>query len=91
MYKELTSEVELNRKALRNYFVIWLNQLITTLNDNTNNAKIEKDLERLEGQRAKLLEAYLEEIISKKDYKDKYNELESKIAEKEKALNSNRG
>lgn len=86
VYKELTSEVELNRKALRNYFVIWLNQLITTLNDNTNNAKIEKDLERLEGQRAKLLEAYLEEIISKEDYKDKYNELESKIAEKKKLL-----
>lgn len=86
VYKELTNGIEVDRKALRNYFVTWLTQLKNSLSDTANNAKIEKELERLEGQRSKLLEAYLEEIISKEDYKSKYNEIGIKIAEKEKML-----
>lgn len=86
VYKELTDGIEVDRKALRNYFVTWLTQLKNSLSDTANNAKIEKELERLEGQRSKLLEAYLEEIISKEDYKSKYNEIGIKIAEKEKML-----
>ena len=84
--KELTSGIEINRKALKSYFVEWLTQLKNELTDASNNAKIEKELERLEGQRAKLLEAYLEELISKEDYKAKYSELESKISEKKNLL-----
>ncbi|MDO4326399.1 MAG: recombinase family protein [bacterium] len=86
VYKELTNGIELNRKALKDYFVTWLNQLKKSLSDTSDNAKIEKELERLEGQRTKLLEAYLEEIISKEDYKAKYNDLECKIADKKKLL-----
>ena len=86
VYKELTSGIEVDRKALRSYFATWLTQLKNSLNDGSNNAKIEKELERLEGQRAKLLEMYLEEIISKEDYKAKYSDLESKIADKKKLL-----
>lgn len=86
VYKELTSEIEVDRKALRSYFVKWLNQLKTSLSDTSGNAKVEKELEKLERQRAKLLEAYLEEIISKEDYKSKYADIESKIEEKKKLL-----
>lgn len=86
VYRELTSEIEVDRKAVKSYFVKWLNQLKNSLSDNSGNAKIEKELERLEGQRSKLLEMYLEEIISKEDYKAKYNDLESKIADKKKLL-----
>ena len=86
VYKELTSDIEVNRKAVKSYFVTWLNQLKKSLSDTTSNAKIEKELERLEGQRTKLLEVYLEEIVSKEDYKVKNNDLDSKIIEKKKLL-----
>lgn len=86
VYRELTNDIEVDRKAVKSYFVKWLNQLKNSLSDNSGNARIEKELERLEGQRAKLLEMYLEEIISKEDYKAKYSDLESKIADKKKLL-----
>lgn len=39
----------------------------------------ERELERLERKKERLTEAFLDEIISKADYKEKYAELESKI------------
>ena len=64
----------------------WFTVYKTSLSDTSGNAKVEKELEKLERQRAKLLEAYLEEIISKEDYKSKYADIESKIEEKKKHL-----
>lgn len=46
----------------------------------------EKELDRLEGKRSKLLEAYLEDLISKEDYKEKYEDVERQIEEKKKLL-----
>lgn len=58
----------------------------TALSDTSVNEKIQKDLDKLERKRTKLLEAYLEDFISKDDYKAKYEAIEGQIEEKKKLL-----
>lgn len=66
--------------------VKWLNELKATLSNNSVNERLQKELDRLEGKRSKLLEAYLEDLISKEDYKEKYEDVERQIEEKKKLL-----
>lgn len=86
LYKELTRDLEINKKAVKNEILQWLKQLKATLSDTSTNERLQKEVEKLEAQRAKLLDAYLEELISKDDYKAKFNELELMIEEKKKLL-----
>ena len=86
IYKRLTDKLEVNREAVKHDMVLWLNELKATLSDKSVNEKIQKDIDTLEGKKSKLLEAYLEDMISKKDYKSKYEEIDEKIKEKEKLL-----
>ena len=76
----------MNREAVKQEMGLWLNELKATLSDKSVNEKIQKDIDTLEGKKSKLLEAYLEDMISKKDYKSKYEEIDEKIKEKEKLL-----
>ncbi|MBS5284630.1 MAG: recombinase family protein [Clostridiales bacterium] len=86
VYRELAEDVEVDRKAVKSYFTKWLKDLKATLSDVSANDRLQKDIDKLEIQRTKLLEMYLEEIISKEDYKAKYNDLESRIEEKKRLL-----
>lgn len=86
VYQELTKDIVVNKKAVKKDMLEWLHNLKTTLSDTTVNAEIEKDLEKLEKKRSKLLDAYLEELISKDDYTVRYKDLEQMIEEKKKLL-----
>lgn len=86
IYKKITDNLEVNKEVVKQDIVKWLNELKDTLSDTSVNEKIQKDLDKLEGKRAKLLEAYLEDLISKDDYKVKYETIEGQIEEKKKLL-----
>ena len=86
IYKKITDNLEVNKEVVKQDIVKWLNELKATLSDTSVNEKIQKDLDKLEGKRAKLLEAYLEDLISKDDYKVKYETIEGQIEEKKKLL-----
>lgn len=86
VYQELTKDIAVNKKAVKKDMLEWLHSLKATLSDTTVNAEIEKELENLEKKRAKLLDAYLEELISKDDYTVRYKDMEQMIEEKKKLL-----
>lgn len=86
VYKRLTDNLEVNREIVKEDIVKWLNELKATLSNNSVNERLQKELDRLEGKRSKLLEAYLEDLISKEDYKEKYEDVERQIEEKKKLL-----
>lgn len=84
--KAITDNLEVNKGVVKQDIVKWLNELKATLSDTSVNEKIQKDLDKLERKRTKLLEAYLEDFISKDDYKAKYEAIEGQIEEKKKLL-----
>ena len=86
IYKKITDNLEVNKGVVKQDIVKWLNELKATLSDTSVNEKIQKDLDKLERKRTKLLEAYLEDFISKDDYKAKYEAIEGQIEEKKKLL-----
>ncbi|MFI3225771.1 MAG: recombinase family protein [Clostridia bacterium] len=86
IYKRITNNLVVNKKAVKKEILQWLNQLKATLSDSSMMDQIKNDLDKLEAQRVKLLDAYLEELISKEIYKEKCVTLESQIEEKESLL-----
>lgn len=86
VYQELTKDIEVNKGAVKKDMLAWLTDLKSTLSNTAVNIDIEKDLEKLEKKRSKLLDAYLEELISKEDYTARYKEIEQKIEEKKRLL-----
>ncbi len=86
IYKELTKDLVIDKQVVKKDMLEWLHDLKATLSDTTVNTELERDLERLERKRAKLLDAYLDELIPKDDYTVRYKELEEKISEKRKLL-----
>lgn len=86
VYRELTKDIVVNKKAVKKDMLAWLNNLKATLSNTTVNAEVEKDLEKLEKKRVKLLDAYLDELITKEDYTVRYKEVEQMIAEKKRLL-----
>lgn len=86
VYKELTKDIVVNKSVVKKDMLEWLNTIKSKLSDTTVNAEIENDIAKLESKRTKLLDAYLEELISKEDYAIKYKDLEQTIAEKKKLL-----
>ena len=86
VFRELTGGMVVNKKAVKKDMLEWLNSLKSTLSDTTVNAEIEKDLDKLERKRVKLVDAYLEELIPKEEYTVRYRELEQMIADKKRLL-----
>lgn len=84
--KELSKELVVNRAAVKKSMLEWLYSLKNSLSAGNDITAIENDLERLKRKKAKLTEAYLDEIISKDDYRVKYAEIEKSISELEQQL-----
>ena len=86
IFRELTNDLVVNKDVVKKDMLEWLNSLKATLCDTAVNAELERDLDRLEKKRAKLLDTYLDELISKEDYTVRYKELEQMIEEKKRLL-----
>lgn len=78
-YAIISKDIEINKKAVKASILEWLNKLKTDLSTQSNSEAILSDIKRLERQKDKLTEAYLEDIISKDDYKAKYAGIDSKL------------
>lgn len=77
--KEITKDLVVNKAEVKKSILNWLYQLEKSLDKTIDREGIVKELNSLEKKKDKLTEAYLEEIISKEDYKAKYLDLESRI------------
>lgn len=80
-YAKLFSNVTADKKRLKAFTIKWLNELKNSLNNVEVSKSTLTEIERLKRRKNKLTEAYMDEIISKEDYKIKYTEIESKIEE----------
>ena len=70
-----------NYDEIEKYLRKWLEGLCEALRGSQEGSGLEDEISKLESKKEKLTEAYLDEIISKADYKKKYSELEGKIEE----------
>ncbi len=86
IYAELAKDLKVNRKTVREWFEDWLTGLKHTLSDVTVNIAIEKDILTLENKKAKLLDLYLDGLLSKLDYSSRVADIEENIAEKKRIL-----
>lgn len=83
---EIAKDVTIDRSAVKAEVLRWLNSLLESLTDDKANSLIVEELQQLERKKNRLTEAFMDEIISKEDYKVKYKEIEAKIQEKERTL-----
>ena len=81
IFGEISRDLVVDKKAVKKSMLEWLNSLKESLTNDRDNTNTIKELERLEKRKNKLTEAYLDEIISKEDYKVKYTELENRLEE----------
>lgn len=81
IFGEISKELVVDKKAVTKTILDWLNSLKKSLTIQRDNSNTLKELERLEKRKNKLTEAYLDEIISKEDYKVKYAEIEGRLGE----------
>lgn len=82
----LVDDIVVDKLAVKRDMLNWLNSLLDSLSNVTVNNTVLAEIQRLEKQKNKLTEAYLDEIISKDDYKVKYKEIEIKIQNKKNEL-----
>lgn len=83
---ELTNDLEVNRQAVKESILEWLEELKATLQDDRKIKKATQDLQKAQKQKEKLLEVYLEGLIDKEAYKAKYEALEGIIKTSEELL-----
>lgn len=81
VYAELSKDLVVNRKAVKKTLLEWLQSLKESLTDTKANNSTLKEIERQERRKNKLTEAFMDEIISKEDYKAKYEEVERALEE----------
>lgn len=79
------STIEYSKTLLKRRSIKWLEDLRAKLSTPNDNSKIEAEIDKLERKKAKLLDAYTEEIIDKDEFKAKRMELDQQI-EGKKAL-----
>jgi DNA invertase Pin-like site-specific DNA recombinase len=75
----ITEELEVNREAVKKTLLEWLRSLRESLSNTEANNNTLEEINRLENRKKRLTEAYLDEILSKADYKEKYLEIEASI------------
>ncbi len=80
------STVEYSKQLLRRKTVKWLEDLRAKLITPNDNTKIEAEIAKLENKKAKLLDAYTDELIGKEEFKEKRAEIDKTIAEKQALL-----
>lgn len=71
--------VVVNKAVVKKEILEWLNSLIRSLKGINPNKSTLEEIRKQERRKDKLTEAYLEEIVSKEDYKKKYKEIEDRI------------
>lgn len=86
-YVNIFSEVTANKKEVKATMIKWLNDLKNRLNKVEASKTTLAEIERLKKRKNKLTEAYMDEIISKEDYKIKYTEIESRLEELNATIN----
>ena len=79
IYKGFCENLEVNREVVKRDIEKWLQDLKKQLSDKSNRESILQSLQKAQNKKEKLTEVYLEGIISKEDYKAKYEALESEI------------
>lgn len=86
IYSEISKDLIVNKSAVKSSMLEWLHKLKASLQIEDKSEAAQKAIEQLERKKNKLTEAYLDEIISKEDYKAKYSALEDQIREQQKLL-----
>ncbi len=76
------STVEYSKALLKKRSINWLQDLRSRLSTPNDNGAIEAEVEKLERKKAKLLDAYTDDIISKEEFRDKKAELDKQISDK---------
>ena len=78
--QNIGADLTVNKEVIKKDMLEWLNNLIESLSTSESNKNTLDEIKRQEGRKNKLTEAYMDGIISKDDYKEKYQELEANIA-----------
>ena len=86
IYSEISKDLVVNKSEVKASMLEWLHKLKASLQIEDKSEAAQKAIEQLERKKNKLTEAYLDEIISKEDYKAKYSALEDQIKEQQKLL-----
>lgn len=76
------STIEYSKALLKRRTIKWLQELRDRLSTPNDNGAIEAEVENLERKKAKLLDAYTDDIISKEEFKEKKAELDRLISDK---------
>lgn len=76
------STIEYSKTLLKRRSIKWLQDLRNSLSTPVDNSKVEADLAKLDKKKAKLLDAYTEDIISKEEFRSKKEEIDNQITEK---------
>ena len=80
------STIEYSKAILKKNLIGWLKDLRKKLVKPNDNERIARELEKLEKKKDKLLNAYVEELIGKEEFKAKRDELDNEIKEKQALL-----
>lgn len=78
--QNIGADLQINKAVIKKDMLEWLNALIDSLNNDRDNKSTLEELKKQESRKNKLTEAYMDGILTKEDYKVKYQELETTIA-----------
>lgn len=81
IYAKLSEDLVVNKGAVKESIISWLEELKNNLANDSKRKNASQELQKALQKKEKLTEVYLEEIISKDDYRAKYEALESRIKE----------
>ena len=76
--KDIADGITVNKEVVKDSLLKWLDSLRNSLGDEADK-NITEEIKRQEGRKNRLIEAYMDNIISKADYKLKYAEIERTI------------
>lgn len=84
--KALSQDLVVNKKAVKASMLEWLESLKASLKAEYDNEAHVKELERLKVQESRLVDKYIEGMISEEIYNKKYAEIKASIAGVEKLM-----
>ena len=85
--KDLSEDlVVIHRDTVRSSILSWLESVKYSLRSENDNSKYIKELERLKTQEKRLVDKYVDGMISEEIYDKKYSEIKASIAEVEKLM-----
>ena len=85
--KDLSEDlVVIHRDTIRSSILSWLESVKSSLSSENDNSKYLKELERLKTQEKRLVDKYVDGMISEEIYDKKYSEIKASIAGVEKLM-----